>query len=368
MIVEEIVSASGPRRLPGRAPELAGESRPARATNLAGSRRSVSRRRSRGPPCPSSSWRPRERGEAWLADLESLLGEGRVGWYPQWEILPYEPRAPQREIEGQRLEFLAGLLEGSVRVGVTTVRAALQKILSPAALGDRLLRLATGDAADLDDLARRLVRMGFERESMVAEVGTFSIRGGIVDVFGYRYADPVRLELAGDRVESIRAFDLATQRSLAPLEGSDPSRARAPPDSAGEDEDGDPTARSDVGRSAEGPRRVAPYRHAVVRDEPRVAAAPARREEVRAAGEASARDRPAPEDVARSETFERGARSLRRPTSRDSTCRATSARSCSRRAIPIPSTFDAPARRDLGTTSRRRLPSSSATPRSARSP
>jgi transcription-repair coupling factor (superfamily II helicase) len=177
-----------------------------------------------------------ERGEAWVADLESLLGEGSVGWYPQWEILPYEPRAPQREIEGQRLEFLAGLLEGSVRVGVTTARAAVQKILPPAALEDRLLRLSTGDRADLEDLARRLVRMGFEREAMVAEVGTFSIRGGIVDVFGYRYADPVRLELAGDRVESIRAFDLATQRSLAPLERVEILPARERPVDMGSDE------------------------------------------------------------------------------------------------------------------------------------
>jgi transcription-repair coupling factor (superfamily II helicase) len=191
-----------------------------RATNLAGSAKSVltaALSEDRGSPvlvvAPTA-----ERGEAWLADLEALLGEGVVGWYPQWEILPYEARAPQREIEGQRLEFLAGLLEGSVRVGVTTVRAALQKILPPATLSARLLRLAQGDRADLDDLARRLVGMGFEREAMVAEVGTFSIRGGIVDVFGYRYDDPVRLELEGDRVESIRTFDVGTQRSLTPLD------------------------------------------------------------------------------------------------------------------------------------------------------
>jgi transcription-repair coupling factor (superfamily II helicase) len=200
--------------------ELTDHARASRATNLAGSSRTVltaALAEDLGVPvlivAPSA-----ERGEAWLADLESLLGESAVGWYPQWEILPYELRAPQREIEGQRLEFLAGLLEGGVQVGVTTVRAAMQKILPPAALEARLLRLTTGDRADLDELARRLVRMGFERESMVDEVGTFSIRGGIVDVFGYRYADPVRLELVGDQIESIRAFDLGTQRSLAPLE------------------------------------------------------------------------------------------------------------------------------------------------------
>ncbi|HET9334126.1 MAG TPA: transcription-repair coupling factor [Gemmatimonadota bacterium] len=231
--------------------ELA-ESGSARATNLAGSSRGVltaALAEDLGVPVLVVA-ATAERGEAWVADLESLLGEGRVGWYPQWEILPYEPRAPQREIEGQRLEFLAGLLEGSVRVGVTTVRAAIQKILPPAALEARLLKVTAGDRISLDDLARRLVALGFERESMVGEVGTFSIRGGIVDVFGYRYADPVRLELVGDRVESIRAFDLGSQRSLAPLERVEilPARERPaaarwsaePAEDLGEDSDAAP--------------------------------------------------------------------------------------------------------------------------------
>jgi transcription-repair coupling factor (superfamily II helicase) len=236
MIVEDIAlrfRASSAFRAVRR--ELAREAGGARATNLAGSSKSVlAAALAEDLDVPVLVVAPSaERGEAWLADLESLLGEGRVGWYPQWEILPYEPRAPQREIEGQRLEFLAGLLESSVRVGVTTVRAAIQKILPPSALEDRLLRVSTGDKADLEELARRLVGMGFEREAMVAEVGTFSIRGGIVDVFGYRYPDPVRLELADDRVESIRAFDLATQRSLSPLDRVEILPARERPSELG---------------------------------------------------------------------------------------------------------------------------------------
>ena len=246
---------------------------PVRATNLAGSSKGVlAAALAEDLAAPVLVVAPTaERGEAWVADLESLLGEGSVGWYPQWEILPYESRAPQREIEGQRLEFLAGLLEGSVRVGVTTARAVLQKILPPAALSERLLRLAPGDRADLDDLARRLVGMGFEREAMVAEVGTFSIRGGIVDVFGYRYDDPVRLELVGDRVESIRAFDLGTQRSLAPLPRVEILPARERPAPTGEGGGGETAGGTLTALSA--------WLHPdtlVVRDEPaRVAAAAA---------------------------------------------------------------------------------------------
>lgn len=182
-----------------------------------------------------------ERAEAWASDLESLLGEAAVGLYPQWEILPYEERAPQREIEGQRLEFLVGLLEGTLRVGVTTARAAFQKVLPPRALEDRLVRVAVGDRIELDRLLERLIAMGFEREAMVTEVGTFSVRGGIVDVFGYRHDDPVRIELVGDEVESIRAFDLATQRSVGALERVEvlPARERAGPPPASDERPAD---------------------------------------------------------------------------------------------------------------------------------
>ncbi len=173
-----------------------------------------------------------EAAETWLGDLETLLGEGAVGLYPQWEVLPYEERAPQREIEGLRLEFLAGLLEGTITVGVTTARALLRRVLAPVALESRLLRLAVGERMERDRLIERLVEMGFEPEAMVAEVGTFSVRGGIVDVFAFRHEHPVRIELAGDEVESIRAFDPGTQRSIAPLERIEvlPAREVAPPD------------------------------------------------------------------------------------------------------------------------------------------
>ncbi|MEJ2152936.1 MAG: hypothetical protein P8Y29_08295 [Gemmatimonadota bacterium] len=156
--------------------------------------------------------------ETWATDLEALVGEASVGLFPQWEILPYEDRSPQREIEGQRLEFMVGLLERTIAIGVAPARAVAQQVLAPAALNTRIVRLTTGGRIDLEDLARRLTEMGFEREAMVAEVGMFSIRGGIVDVFSYRYSYPVRIELADDEIASIRTFDLATQRSVESLD------------------------------------------------------------------------------------------------------------------------------------------------------
>ena len=203
----------------------------ARATNLAGSSKSVlAAALASDLSAPLLIVAPTaERGEAWLHDLESLLGEGAAGYYPQWEILPYETRRPQREIEGQRLEFLVGLLEGRVAVGVTTARAVAQKVPPPRALDARLLRLERGGRIDRDGLLSRLVEMGFEREAMVDRVGSFSVRGGIVDVFGYRHENPVRVELVGDEIDSIRTFDPSTQRSVGVLERVQilPARERA---------------------------------------------------------------------------------------------------------------------------------------------
>ncbi|MGH7550992.1 MAG: transcription-repair coupling factor [Gemmatimonadota bacterium] len=208
------------RRLAGTAGEPSGAPISVQATGLVGSSRAVAAAAlAEDLPAPvlvvTAST---AEAETWLGDLESLLGEGGIGHYPQWEVLPYEDRSPQREIEGLRLEFLVGLLEGSLSVGVTTVRALMQRVPAPVALEARLARLTVGDRIDRERLLERLVAMGFEPEAMVAEVGTFSVRGGIVDVFGYRNERPVRIELAGDEIASIRAFDAGTQRSTELLE------------------------------------------------------------------------------------------------------------------------------------------------------
>jgi transcription-repair coupling factor (superfamily II helicase) len=211
-----------------------------------------------------------EAAETWATDLEALTGETGVGLFPQWEILPYEDRSPQWEIEGQRLEFMVGLLERTIAIGVASARAVAQKVLAPEALDGLIVRLTTDGRVDLEDLARRLAGMGFEREAMVAEVGTFSVRGGIVDVFSYRHSHPVRIELAGDEIASIRSFDLATQRSAEALDRVDilPARERATSGPIVE-----PDEASTAGRDL---RPLADYLHpdcVVVVDEPeRVAA------------------------------------------------------------------------------------------------
>ena len=152
--------------------------------------------------------------ERWLADLLVLLGEERVTLYPQREALGEDE--PHYEIAGERVETLEQLTRGTVRVLVTTARATAERTLMPAALEAARLEIATGAA--FRTVVQRLARLGYARVPHVVDVAQFSVRGGIVDVYGFGMAHPARAEFWGEELISLRAFDLGSQRSLAPLE------------------------------------------------------------------------------------------------------------------------------------------------------
>jgi transcription-repair coupling factor (superfamily II helicase) len=152
--------------------------------------------------------------ERWLTDLAHLTDQG-VALYPQREALGEDE--PHYEIAGERAETIEALLQGRLRLLVTTARATAERTLMPAALERLRLRLAAGDRRPPAEVAGTLERMGYRRVPTVTEVAEFSIRGGILDLYGFGMAGPARLEWWGDDVSSIRGFDLTTQRSLQEL-------------------------------------------------------------------------------------------------------------------------------------------------------
>jgi len=153
--------------------------------------------------------------ERWLTDL-ALLTDGPVALYPQREALGEEE--PHYEIAGERAETLEALLRGQARIVVTTARATAERTLVPAALERLRVRLVPGDRQAPKSVAAALESMGYRRVGTVTEVAEFSVRGGILDVYGFGMAVPARLEWWGDDITSIRGFDLTTQRSLEELE------------------------------------------------------------------------------------------------------------------------------------------------------
>ncbi len=164
-------------------------------------------------PDPEEAWKMYE-------DLVCFLGEDKVRLFPTWEILPYELKTPHSEVIGRRLETLYDLATGRSPVVVTTVRACLEKTLRPQELEERSITLRVGETADLEELSRKLSRLGFRRFPQVEEIGTYSARGGIVDVFPFSCPDPVRIEFFGDKVESIRTFAVLDQRSLERIDSA----------------------------------------------------------------------------------------------------------------------------------------------------
>ena len=152
--------------------------------------------------------------ERWLTDLAHLTDEG-VALYPQREALGEDE--PHYEIAGERAETIEALLQGRLRVLVTTSRATAERTMMPAALERLRLRVVTSERRAPGDVAQVLERMGYRRVPTVTEVAEFSVRGGILDVYGFGMAAPARIEWWGDDVSSIRGFDLTTQRSLQEL-------------------------------------------------------------------------------------------------------------------------------------------------------
>ncbi len=141
-----------------------------------------------------------------VGDLQELCGEESVSLFPAWEVYPYDWIAPPLENTAQRLETIWKLASDQPTIIVTTPDALQQRTLTHQQLSASCFDLKVGDEYDLTELAAKLVELGYERMPITEEVGTFSVRGGIVDIFPFTSANPIRCEFFGDFIDSIRLF------------------------------------------------------------------------------------------------------------------------------------------------------------------
>jgi transcription-repair coupling factor (superfamily II helicase) len=130
---------------------------------------------------------------------------------PENKVLASSVATEQRALGRSRMAVLEALAAGGLKVVVAPLQAALRKTIRRLADNQRVLR--PGATLDLDETSRWLVSVGYERVPLVEAPGQFSVRGGLLDVFPATRLHPVRLELFGDEVESLREFDLGSQRS-----------------------------------------------------------------------------------------------------------------------------------------------------------
>lgn len=152
-------------------------------------------------------------------DLANLIGEEKVLLFPEWEILPHERLVNDFSLRVQRLEVLEEVIfNPGGKFLVTTIQALMRCGTAISAFQQTSFELTPSLEIDVLEVAARLITMGYERVDMVETFGQFSIRGGIIDIFPMTRIHPVRIDLFGDQVDSLREFDLITQRSLHNLE------------------------------------------------------------------------------------------------------------------------------------------------------
>jgi transcription-repair coupling factor (superfamily II helicase) len=141
--------------------------------------------------------------------------------FPAWDCLPYDRAGPSAGVSARRMAALTRLSRGfdtrKPALLVTTAPALLQRVPPREVVGRAGYSATVGSVVDIQVLERYFAINGYHRASTVSERGEFAIRGGVIDVFPPGAEEPVRLDLFGEALESIRAFDRETQRSTKQL-------------------------------------------------------------------------------------------------------------------------------------------------------
>jgi transcription-repair coupling factor (superfamily II helicase) len=147
-------------------------------------------------------------------DLAFFAADLPVLHFPDWETLPYDLFAPHPQLVSQRIDTLYRLPATRKGVLVVSVTTLMQRLAPRTYIAGSGLSVARGETLDLATEQRRLETCGYRNVPQVGEHGEFAVRGALLDIFPMGADEPYRIELFDDAVESIRAFDPETQRSL----------------------------------------------------------------------------------------------------------------------------------------------------------
>ncbi|MBW1840223.1 MAG: transcription-repair coupling factor [Deltaproteobacteria bacterium] len=158
----------------------------------------------------------RKDGERFVEDLCFFLKRQSppIRFFPPYNILPFKDLSFHSETAAKRISILYQMTAGEVPpIVVTTVGAVLQKLVPKQEIYNYAELVLAGEQLDRASFIEKLISGGYGRCVIVEEPGDFCVRGGILDVFSPLYPDPLRIELFGDTVDSLRFFSAATQRT-----------------------------------------------------------------------------------------------------------------------------------------------------------
>ena len=156
----------------------------------------------------------REEAAYFQNDLENILGVGRAVLYPSSYKKPYQIDLPDNGNILQRAEVLTRINKSRDHfIVITDAEAALERVITKKTLERNTLDINLGEKFTFEFLKEFLQENSFQRIDFVFEPGQYSIRGGIMDIYSFAHELPFRIELYGDKIESIRSFDPSTQLS-----------------------------------------------------------------------------------------------------------------------------------------------------------
>lgn len=156
--------------------------------------------------------------------LRFFAPDVRVIDIPAWDCVPYDRVSPHADVVARRMDALLQLAtvkgadeDEAPTLVITTAAAAVQRVPPVSAFRGMVREIKVGSRLDTDDFALELNRTGYQRAEQVMEPGEFAIRGGLIDLFPPGEDDPIRIDLFGDEVDSLRAFDPISQRTTSKL-------------------------------------------------------------------------------------------------------------------------------------------------------
>ena len=151
----------------------------------------------------------------------SFLSEEECALFGADESLRVEAIASSPEMRANKVETLASLLKNPNQIVVTCPSGILRHLPSPELFKEGCFTLKVGNIENPEELKRKLFKIGYYQTSHIDQPLTFASRGGVIDIFSINHTQPVRIEFFDDEIESIRFFDVETQKTIVPIEGID---------------------------------------------------------------------------------------------------------------------------------------------------
>ena len=152
-----------------------------------------------------------------LEEIPWFAPDLRVRLLPDWETLPYDSFSPHHDLISERLATLYSVMRGECDVLLVPASTAAYRFTPPSYLAAYTFFLKNGETLDVEQLRAQLTLAGYAHVTQVVAPGEYAVRGGIIDLFPMGSPLPYRLDLFGEEIESIKTFDVDTQRTLYPV-------------------------------------------------------------------------------------------------------------------------------------------------------